>query len=1056
MPPLVSSLLLMKLKEGVYENLISDRLLDDMRQTEAAGCVCHTESMDTAESAKMLADFVSDAIRRKLEDADVPVEDKIEMTNSILESVDIDEDEKLSAVPELLSAVVSGQREAALRATKKEIVRPLSGFRVSNLFTGGQSGVPLCAEIMRDIASADQICIIVSFLRMSGIRMMLDQLRDFCRGEGHKLRVITTTYCGVTEAKAVEQLAALPNTDIRISYNTNIERLHAKSYIFVRDSGFSTAYIGSSNLSHSAQTDGLEWNIRVTNVENPHIIKSALATFEMYWNSENFEDFRKGGIEKFRRELAVQRSRNSGSPVEVLSRYQLLPHQKAILDRLQVEREENGLTRNLVVAATGTGKTVVSAFDYKRFREMNPRHDRLLFVVHREEILKQSLRTFRSVLGDANFGELWVGNYRPEDSMDHLFVSVATLNSNIELFRQQGIDYYDYIVIDEAHHAAASSYRVIVDEFRPKLLLGLTATPERMDGQSLLPDFGGRISAEIRLPQALDEGLLTPFQYLCITDDVDLSDDELWANGKYIVSRLSDRLCNHERVGLIIRKLAEYLPDETRCHALCFCSDRRHAAYMADELNGYGLKAAALTSATSAEERARLNRDLAAGRVNYLCVVDIFNEGVDIPEVDTVLFLRPTDSLTVFLQQLGRGLRLSAGKDFLTVLDFVAQVNRQYDFASRFRALCLRKDRSMEEQVKNGFTLLPHGCSIYMERKAQKYVLANIHGAIYNTRRLVKELMSYDKVPTLSQFVGNCGQDVRLIYKGNNCWTTLKADAGKCAPLENDDISRRLVKGMGNLTHVNSVAFISFIRRFLSNGCKPDRAQGNTADDNTADDNTADGHFAIMLYYALFQDKIGKLGFSSIYEALARVERYPLLKQEMAELMDYLHSNLEFKTYPMSNDFPCGLELYGCYTREEVFALYGRQTANKKMQGVAAGVFSIEESNTELLFVTLNKSEKDFSPSTQYNDYFISERRFHWQSQNTMSHSNAGARYVNQSSNGRRFLLFVREDKKDGFGNTSPYYCMGLLDYVSSHGNYPMNIEWELRKPAIAKFIKAV
>lgn len=261
---------------------------------------------------------------------------------------------------------------------------------------------------------------------------------------------------------------------------------------------------------------------------------------------------------------------------------------------------------------------------------------------------------------------------------------------------------------------------------------------------------------------------------------------------------------------------------------------------------------------------------------------------------------------------------------------------------------------------------------------------------------------------------------------------------------------------MGNLTHVNSVAFISFIRRFLSNGCKPDRAQGNTADDNTADDNTADGHFAIMLYYALFQDKIGKLGFSSIYEALARVERYPLLKQEMAELMDYLHSNLEFKTYPMSNDFPCGLELYGCYTREEVFTLYGRQTANKKMQGVAAGVFSIEESNTELLFVTLNKSEKDFSPSTQYNDYFISERRFHWQSQNTMSHSNAGARYVNQSSNGRRFLLFVREDKKDGFGNTSPYYCMGLLDYVSSHGNYPMNIEWELRKPAIAKFIKAV
>ena len=1031
----------MQLKEGIYENLISDRLLDDMRQTEAEGYVCKTDKIDAAESAKMLADFLADAIRRKLEDADVPLEDKIEMANNILDSADVNDDEKLSNVPELLSAVVSSQRAAAMSATKKDVVRPLSGFRVSNLFTGGHSGVSLGTEIMRDIASADQICVIVSFLRMSGIRMMLDQLRDFCKQDGHRLRVITTTYCGVTEAKAVEQLAALPNTEIRISYNTNIERLHAKSYIFVRNSGFSTAYIGSSNLSHSAQTDGLEWNIRVTNVENPHIIKSALATFEMYWNSENFEDFAVGGIEKFRRELALQHSRSSSSAIEIFSRYQLLPHQKAILDRLQVEREENGLMRNLVVAATGTGKTVISAFDYKRFREANPLHNRLLFVVHREEILKQSLRTFRSVLGDANFGELWVGNYRPDDSIDHLFVSVATLNSNLDLFRQQGLDFYDYIVVDEAHHAAASSYRVIVNEFRPRLLLGLTATPERMDGQSLLPDFGGRISAEIRLPQALDEGLLTPFQYLCITDDVDLSDDELWANGKYIVSRLTDRLCNHERVGLIIQKLREYLPDERRCHALCFCSDRRHAKFMADEFNRYGLSSAALTSATSAEERVRLNRDLATGRVNYLCVVDIFNEGVDIPEVDTVLFLRPTDSLTVFLQQLGRGLRLSAGKDFLTVLDFVAQVNRQYDFTSRFRALCLRKDRSIEEQVKTGFTLLPHGCSIYMERKAQKYILANIHSAIYNTRRLVKELMAYDTVPTLAQFIENCGQDVRLIYKGSNCWTTLKADAGKCAPIANDALSRRLVKGMGNLTHVNSVAFIRFIKRFVADGC--------TLHDYGS-------HFALMLYYALYQERIGKLGFHGIGEALERVGQYPQLCQEIEELMDYLHDNLEFKTYPMGCDFPSGLELYGCYTREEVFALFDRQTANKKMQGVAAGVFSIDENNTELLFVTLNKSEKDFSPSTQYNDYFISEHRFHWQSQNTMSHSNAGSRYANQHSSGRRFLLFVREDKKDGFGNTSPYYCMGLLNYVSSHGNYPMNIEWELQKPAMARFIKAV
>ena len=206
----------------------------------------------------------------------------------------------------------------------------------------------------------------------------------------------------------------MPNTEIRISYNTEIERLHAKAYIFVRNSGLSTAYIGSSNLSKSAQTDGLEWNLRVTNVENPHIIKSALATFDMYWNSENFEDFGIGGIEKFNRELKRQRdAKDPQKQFEMFNRYQVLPHQKQILDRLQVEREENDIWRNLVVAATGTGKTVVAAFDYKRFHEHNRNRSRLLFVAHRKEILKQSERTFRSVMCDQNFGNDGMGSLNP-------------------------------------------------------------------------------------------------------------------------------------------------------------------------------------------------------------------------------------------------------------------------------------------------------------------------------------------------------------------------------------------------------------------------------------------------------------------------------------------------------------------------------------------------------------------------------------------------------------------------------------------------------------------
>lgn len=1027
----------MKLKEGAYENIISQQTAADIQETEAAGLVCQTSEIDDAESAKMLADFLVQSIMKKLDDKDSSVEDKIELVNDVLEKAQLP-DEDTIMVPKFLSAVISKQRQVTLETTKTELVRPKSGFRVSNLFTGGQSELSIGSEIIRDIASADNICIIVSFLRMSGIRMMLDELKKFCSQPGHTLRIITTTYCGITEPKAVEQLAALPNTEIRISYNTKIERLHAKSYIFERNSGFSTAYIGSSNLSRSAQTDGLEWNIRVTNVENPHIIKSATATFERYWDSENFEDFRIGGIEKFYKELALQRQ-----PVisgTLLQHYQVLPHQKLILDRLQVERDECGLHRNLVVAATGTGKTVISAFDYKHFHDGNP-HARLLFVAHREEILRQSAHTYRSVLNDANFGELWVGRYAPQTSLDHLFVSVATFNNNFEKFEQLGADYYDYIVIDEAHHAAADSYRKIVSFFKPRILLGLTATPERMDGQSLLPDFGGKISAEIRLTQALDEGLLTPFQYICISDPTDISGGELWRNGRYITDKLTDKLCNTERVGLIVQKLREYLPDEHKCHALCFCSDKRHAHYMANMLRQQGLKAECLTSDTNNDDRIRLNRDLAAGRINYLCVVDMFNEGVDIPEVDTALFLRPTDSLTVYLQQLGRGLRLCPGKNYLTVLDFVAQVNRQYDFASRLRGISKKPWNYKVDPIP----LLPAGCSIYMEQKAKKYIIESINNALYDKRRLVKELRMYPNTPTLSEFIEANGQDVRLIYKGNKCWTSLKREAGKCENFTDDDVTKQLAVGMSNLVHINSTRFIRFIRTYLRDNCK------------VKETSEADRHFALMLYYALFKERIGKTKYHDIYEALATVNRYPLYKQEIEELTDYLVDHLEFKTYEMKdNSQPDGLELYGCYTKEEILTFYNRQTEDKKMQGTAAGVFNIEEKNTELLFVTLNKSDKDFSPTTQYNDYFISENRFHWQSQNTMSHSNKGARYVNQRINGRHFMLFVREAKRDGFGNTMPYYCMGLVDYIRSTGNFPMNIEWQMQEPALPKFIKAV
>ena len=1034
----------MVLKQGIYEQIINQETERNIKQAEQSGLVCVQQPIDSAESPQMLANYLANAIRQKLEDTEEQ-QDRINLINRIMIDAGLMDDKQIVKPSDLLAEVMSQQQAALQTQSNTETVRPISGFRVSNLFTGGSSALSLGEEIRREIASADEICFIVSFLQVSGVRILLDDLKKFCSREGTRLRIITTTYCGATQAKAIEQLAELPNTEIRISYNTDIERLHAKSYIFVRNSGMNTAYIGSSNLSKSAQTEGLEWNMRVTSVENPHIIKTALATFEMYWNSPNFEDFSIGGIEKFNKEIHRNIFHTETSNF-VYQRYTLLPHQKQILDKLRVEREDRDNFKNLIVAATGTGKTVISAFDYQEFARTHSRA-RILFTAHREEILRQSLSTYRSVLQDANFGTLWVGGNRPQDASEyeHLFVSISMFNSRFEeFFAKLDADYYDYIVIDEAHHSQANSYRKLFDHFTPKLLVGLTATPERMDGQDLRPDFGGRISAEIRLPQALQAGLLTPFQYLCISDDTDLSDESLWSGQKYNTERLADKLCAKMRAKLIVDALHKYLADEYTCRALCFCVNKRHADFMAEQLSLYGFNAKSLTSDTPTDERKQLAKDLRDGTLHYLCVVDIFNEGVDIPEVDTVLFLRPTESLTIFLQQLGRGLRLSAGKTELTVLDFVAQANRKYDFASRFRALTLHPEKNIQKQIKDGFTLLPLGCSIVMEKKARQYILDNITSAIYNKNRIVREIISYTSVPSISQFLENNGQDIRILYQGSNCWSSLKRAAGRIS-YSDDAITKRLEKGMANLIHHNTSSFLRFVERFIAG--------------ESVHIDEANRTYAIMLYYTLFLDKISRAGFSNINEALMLIhdEKYACFKQEVSEIVSYLLASLNIKTTPIGAEIIPGLELYGCYTREEVFTLVGRQTAEVKMQGAASGVFNLPEHNATLLFVTLNKSEKDFSPSTQYNDYLINEDYFHWQSQNTDSHNNnGGRRYTEQSQTKNKIILFVREEKKDGFGNTSPFHCFGLVDYVSSHDDFPMNVTWKLHKPAMAQYLKAI
>jgi superfamily II DNA or RNA helicase len=378
--------------------------------------------------------------------------------------------------------------------------------------------------------------------------------------------------------------------DVRVSYDVTGTRLHAKSWLFHRESGFSTAYVGSSNLTHSAQITGLEWNVRISGVRNPDVLEKLSAVFESYWNSGDFVPYD-------REVFAQATARKSDEETFVLSPIELRlePFQERLLEEIATSREQ-GHHRNLLVAATGTGKTVMAAVDYARLREQLPRA-RLLFVAHRKEILEQSLRTFRHALREQSFGELWVDGQHP-DRFENVFASIQSLNA-------QGLEHlpphhFDVIVVDEFHHAAAKSYSDLLERVTPVELLGLTATPERSDGLSVTTFFDNRIAAELRLWDAIDQQRLSPFMYFGIHDGMDLRDVP-WRRGRgYDTEALSNLLTGSDAAArLVLKELQRRIDSLSRMRTLGFCVSVEHAQFMARVFNEAGVSSSAVWSGPS-------------------------------------------------------------------------------------------------------------------------------------------------------------------------------------------------------------------------------------------------------------------------------------------------------------------------------------------------------------------------------------------------------------------------------------------------------------------------
>ncbi len=1058
----------MRLKPGLYEQIINSSISNELKEIPAQQKAIR--EIDKAEASKILSAYLQEVIQKGLDnigdesaDASQAISAKIELTNQIVNLIQQKTNEgsfsELSVdckAQQLLALLQDKDPMLAVGKNANNLDRPETSIAQSSLFTGAIHEPQMFSELKKEIASADRIDMLVSFIKWSGLRLLIDELKTFTYN-GKELRIITTSYMGATDLKAIEELRKLPNTKIKVSYDTKRTRLHAKTYVFYRDTGFTTAYVGSSNLSNVAISSGLEWNVKVTKKDLPETIDKIAATFESYWNSNDFEYYREDQKERLSRALNAEKYIEHKDSAIFITDVTPYSYQQEILDKLQAERAVQGHYRNLIVAATGTGKTVISALDYKRYCKNNSdKPCRLLFVAHREEILKQSLFTFRAVLKDANFGELFVGNHRPTE-IKNLFMSIQTFQSQ-EFTTKTAENYYDFIIVDEFHHAAAPSYEKLLNYYHPQILLGLTATPERMDGKSILPYFDNRIAAEIRLPEAIERKLLCPFQYFGVSDNVDLRGLS-WARGGYDKTELSNiysfsGAIAEERANLIIAAIIKYVTDINEVKGLGFCVSVEHAKFMAIYFNEHGIPSISLTGQSNNEERDNAKNKLISGAIRFIFVVDIYNEGVDIPEINTVLFLRPTESLTIFLQQLGRGLRLAENKECLTVLDFIGQANKKYRFEEKFAALLSNTRHSVKRELEDGFISLPKGCYIQLEKMASEYILDNISSSFDNSNGIVSALKSFKEdsglEPTLNNFLEYNHLDPRFLYKNSLSFTRLCSRAGIQPELE-EPLEVTISKACAKFAVTNSRRWIKFLLNIISE-LQP---SGGSILKLKARIHTFTENEKLMLN--MFCSTIWGQ-FSENWDDNRRLENLFALSQnsrmlqELSDLLHYQFKQIDFIDTPVELGFACPLDLHCNYSRDQLLTALGYS----KPSTIREGVKWLEDKKIDIFMITLNKSDKDYSPTTMYNDYSINESLFHWQSQSTTSASSpTGQRYINHKRLSTRILLFVREFKTDSINNAAEAYTfLGPATYVRHEGSRPMNITWKLDFPIPAKFLK--
>lgn len=1028
------------LADGLYEDVLSEALGSAVSGLAETGANVDRAPLSLEVSGGHLAALVEHAVRIALDGMSGKdgIEHRVRLVNEILQTVGRHApgaftDDELIVRPELLLGIM---RQVPVGSVEMPS-RPRTPLSRSELFVNARHERGLLPELLSEIASADRVDILVAFLKWSGFNKVRSALESHRRA-GKPLRVLTTTYLGASDARAIDELAKL-GAEVKVSYEETPTRLHAKAWLFHRNTGLSTAYIGSSNLSRAALTEGLEWNVRIAAADLPHVIERFTSVFRSYFDdpSAGFVPY-DASDEQRQRLVDSLRSARRGSISYVgigQARYEYTPHdfQRAILDALQIARETHARHANLVVAATGTGKTVIAALDYRRLR--SKQHDTLLYVAHRKEILDRSRETFRDVLRDPAFGETYYGDDKPTVGR-HVFASIQSLAELLKR-RPPSAEHFDVVIIDEVHHAAAKTYRDLLDLVRPRELLGLTATPERADdtpGEALQLEhyFPKPWSAELRLWDAIERQILVPFTYFAIDDGTDVR--AAWKRGRYKVSELSNVYdANRMWVKSAARAVVRYVQDASSMRAIAFCVDIAHARLVAHELAlALDVPCAALTSADSdavREDSIRRFLSYDEDRPRVLATVDLFNEGVDLPAVDTLLLMRPTESATLFIQQLGRGLRRSDGKDCLTVLDFVGVQHDEFKFYRRYQALTGLGRGELGRALQHGFAKLPAGCAIELEERPRQQVLKSLRTSLgLDLKGLAARLdPRTDGALPLMEYLTREELELQDLYRDKRTYHDVRRVVGVAEGNPVDEREVAALKKVQRLIHVDDPWRLSVLDRLT------EAAPFVPKDEREA-------RLARMLLVAL----VGSEAASNLSDAAARLASHHVLRSELRELLLVLRGESRVLPAAPLRGLPAEVPLHrhGRYRTEEIAAAFDLRSVEGQLYLPQGGVIAIEDTH-DLLLVTLDKSDKSKVPHLQYQDYALAPDVFHWQSKaNTTRTSKAGRRHLNPAVVP---LLFVRTATDDERDLAQPYVCLGSAVLVEEHGERPMSITYRLR-----------